>query len=92
MNFFILFYILALFTGFALGRLGDKYFGPKNTPHHWIYGLFLVVLGTIFYYNFFSLLLIFFGIGHFISDLNDFFHLRIYGIDVPHKWKFWSIQ
>lgn len=83
--------------GFAMGRIGDKYRNSeymvaKKTPHHWIYGLFLIVIGIAFYHNLWSLPLVFFGIGHFISDLNDFFHLRIYGVDVPHEWKFWSIK
>jgi hypothetical protein len=83
---------MALFVGFAVGRFGDKYLGPMKTPHHWIYGLFFIGLGSSSIHSFWALPLISFGIGHFISDLNDFFHLRIYGVDVPHKWRFWSIK
>ena len=39
--------ILFFFIGFAIGRFGDKYGGHLNLPHHWIYGLSLIILGFI---------------------------------------------
>ena len=81
-----------LFVGFAIGRFGDKYGGSLNAPHHWIYGLLLVAAGLIFISSRLGAPSFFFGIGHFVSDLDDFLHLRIWGVDKPHKWKFWSIK
>ena len=78
------------FLGFAIGRIGDKYGGHLLGPHHWIYGIILILVGTVFYSYTFGVAAIFFGAGHFISDLNDFLNLRFYGYDIPHKWRFWS--
>jgi hypothetical protein len=83
---------LSAFVGFAIGRIGDKYGGQIKSPHHWIYGLLLVIAGIFFLENIFGIILIAFGVGHFISDLDDFLHLRFYGVDLPHKWKFWDIK
>jgi len=82
----------SLFVGFAAGRLGDKWGGHLNAPHHWIYGLFLIVAGAAFTEHTAGIAALGFGIGHFVSDLDDFLHFRIYGPDEPHQWKFWSIK
>lgn len=84
--------LISAFIGFAIGRLGDKWAGHLNTPHHWIFGLVLIIVGIIFIDNWIGILFLSFGIGHFISDLNDFLHMRIWGVDEPHEWKFWSIK
>ena len=82
----------SLLLGFIVGRFGDKYGGHLNAPHHWIYGLILMIIG-IFYINIYiGIILLCLGIGHFISDLDDFLHMRVWGIDEPHEWKFWSID
>lgn len=81
-----------MFIGFAIGRLGDKWGGNLNTPHHWIYGIILIIIGILYIDHNEGIMSISFGIGHFISDLDDFLHMRIWGVDVPHKWKFWSIK
>ncbi|PIZ58167.1 hypothetical protein COY23_00710 [bacterium (Candidatus Torokbacteria) CG_4_10_14_0_2_um_filter_35_8] len=88
----ILVQLVIAFIGFAIGRFGDKYGGHLKAPHHWIYGLIFIIIGVIFYKNFWGISAISFGIGHFISDLNDFLHLRFYSVDKPHEWKFWSIK
>jgi len=84
--------LISTFIGFAIGRLGDKYGGHLNAPHHWIYGLILIIIGIIFIDTQIGILSLFLGIGHFTSDLDDFLHLRIWGVDEPHEWKFWSIK
>ena len=84
--------LISAFIGFAIGRFGDKYGGHLNAPHHWIFGLILIVIGIIYVNNWIGMLSLSFGIGHFISDLDDFLHMRIWGIDEPHEWKFWSIR
>jgi len=94
MNFWIL-GLISIFSGFiafAMGRIGDKYGGHLNAPHHWIYGLILMVLG-VFWTNLSVCVILFsIGFGHFISGLDDFLHMRIWGPDKPHEWKFWSIK
>ena len=88
----ILFYISIMFIGYAVGRISHIYWGYLKAPHHWIYGFILIILGFIFYKNLLGLLAFSFGIGHFISDLDDFLHLKFYGIDRPGKKKFWGID
>ncbi len=88
----ILFYILIGFIGYAIGRMGHIYLGYIKSPHHWIYGLFLIVLGLIFYKSFLGLLFFSFGVGHFISDFKDFLHLKFYGADEEGEKKFWGID
>jgi hypothetical protein len=81
------------FVGFAIGRIGDKYLGYVEklwifpNLHHWVWGAVLAILGYFWSYYILS-----FGIGLFISDLNDFLHARIAGKEPPHQWSFWSIQ
>jgi hypothetical protein len=79
-------------AGFGLGRIGDKYFGYVNFMHHWIYGLVLILIGIFFIKSLTGIALISFGIGHFLSDLDDFLNFRVWGADIPHKWKFWSVK
>jgi len=84
--------LISAFGGFASGRLGDKYGGHINAPHHWIYGLILIVIGILWFHSWLGLPCLAYGVGLFISDLNDFLQLRIWGVDKPHQWKFWSIM
>ena len=84
--------VISAFIGFAVGRYGDKYGGQLNTPHHWIYGLALMIIGGIFLKGYLAIIFIAFGFGHFISDLNDFLHMRLWGRGEVHTWKFWSIR
>ena len=88
----ILFFIFIAFIGYAIGRIGHIYGGNLKTPHHWIYGFILMILGLIYYENYYGLLALFFGTGHFISDFKDFLHLRIIGPDVDGEKKFWEID
>ena len=80
------------FLGFAIGRIGDKYGGHINAPHHWIYGLIFIIVGIIYINHWIGMLSLFFGKGHFISDLDDFLRMRIWGADKPHQWEFWSVR
>jgi putative Mn2+ efflux pump MntP len=84
--------IFSLFAGFAIGRFSDKWGGHLPTPHHWIYGLILVVFGIYYIRSALGVFGLSFRIGHFVSDLDDFLHMRVFGRDVPHRWKFWSIK
>jgi hypothetical protein len=88
----IIIYLVSTFIGYALGRIGHIYWGEIEAPHHWIYGLILIIVGGIFYTNFYALIALFFGIGVFISDLKDFLKLRFYGRDQPGKKRFWGID
>jgi len=44
----ILFSLIASSAGYIIGRTGHIFWGHLKTPHHWIYGLFLIVIGIIF--------------------------------------------
>lgn len=90
---FILILILGgSLVGFTAGRLGDKWGGHLNVPHHWIYGVLSFNVGLFLLSSWAGVLLPSFGVGHFISDLDDFLHMRVIGVDEPHEWKFWSIR
>ena len=94
----ILNYLLSAFLGYLLGRWGDNYlnFWIKDVPapHHWIYGLILVTVGSFYLENYLGLVIIFFGLGLFISDLKDFLNLKVWGRDGKNKKdvKFWNID
>lgn len=88
----ILLYIPVAFVGYTLGRITHIFWGYTKSPHHWIYGLILMIPGLIFYKNFPLVIVFCFGVGHFISDLDDFLHLRFYGEDEEGKKKFWGID
>ncbi len=79
-------YIILLFIGYIIGRIGDRIGGHWNTFHHWIYGLILIVIGIVLYKG-----ILYFGAGIFISDFNDFLHLRFYGPD-KKKNPFWGFD
>lgn len=83
---------ITCFLGFAIGRYGDKYGGHLDAPHHWIWGIVLVVVGFIYVDNLFGVVSLAFGLGHFVSDFDDFANMRIWGVDKKHKWKFWSVE
>lgn len=88
----ILFYFMVAFIGYAVGRITHIYWGQIKSPHHWIYGLILIIVGLIFFRNFWGLIAFSFGIGHFISDFKDFIHLKFYGRDEEGEKKFWGID
>lgn len=96
----ILFYISLTFIGYAIGRISHMYGGQLNVPHHWIYGLILMIAGLSFYKYFhrskilkrIGIMAFYFGIGLFISDLKDFLQLKFFGIDEPGIKKFWRID
>ena len=95
----IIIILLVGFLGYVIGRFGDYYLNfwmkdPSWAPHHWIYGLILVALGSYFFGNNISLWLISFGIGLFISDLKDFLELKVIGSDnkIKSQRKFWHID
>lgn len=89
----IFFYIFFAFLGYIVGRTGHKYFNvwlkdPIWIPHHWIFGLIIVLIAI--WYDIFWIL--FFGIGLFISDLNDFFEFQFFSKDGLGSKKFWHID
>ena len=91
--------IAAAFLGFFLGRIGDNYINiwagdPLWLPHHWIYGLALIIIGFCCRKKKFGTILLFFGLGLFISDLNDFLTFKIFAKDLKdaNMIKFWGID
>jgi hypothetical protein len=93
----ILIYILAMFLGYAVGRIGHILNtkikgGNLKSPHHWIYGLILVILGIIFQHYFWGVPALSFGLGIFVSDLKDFLDSKFYGVDEPGPARFWGID
>jgi hypothetical protein len=92
-------FIAAAFLGYLLGRWGDYYLNfwlkdPNWTPHHWIYGLILMIVGLFLFKNNLGLWIFSFGLGLFVSDLKDFLNLKFIGKDGKEKSqrKFWHID
>jgi hypothetical protein len=90
-------FLLTAFLGYLIGRFGHVYLnvwtGNVNwLPHHWIYGILLIIIGI---YNWPALLfkyLLFFGVGLFVSDLKDFFELKFFQPDKDEPKRFWDID
>ena len=68
------------------------YGGHLNVPHHWIYGLILMILGAVFYKHDLGRAAFYFGVGLFVSDFKDFLQLKFLGADQPGEKKFWRID
>jgi len=83
---------LIAFAGYAIGRIGHVTRGHLKAPHHWIYGLGLLIIGLVFCESFWGLYILSFGVGLFISDLKDFLDLKFYGVDRDGIKKFWEID
>ena len=93
----IFFYIISAIFGYLVGRWGHYYLNvwlknPKWAPHHWIYGLILMILGLIFYRESIGLTALSLGTGFFISDFKDFLQLKFIGPDEEGKKKFWGVD
>jgi len=96
----VLFYILMAFIGYAIGRISHMYGGHLNVPHHWIYGLILMIAGLSFYkYSHRSKILkrigmwvFYFGVGLFVSDFRDFLQLKFFGVDEHGPKNFWGVD
>jgi len=84
------------FIAYFLGRIGDRYGGHLEGIHHWIYGAILMVIGFGFIspvtHPYWYIVFVASGAGAFISDLNDFFHLRIFGPDEKETNNFWDFD
>jgi hypothetical protein len=94
----IIIFLASGFIGYLIGRFGDYYLNfwlkdPGWAPHHWIYGLVLIMAG-FFFKNSIGLLLFSFGLGLFISDLKDFSEMKFFGSDnkTTKTRRFWHID
>ena len=92
-------FLLAGFLGYLLGRFGDYYLNfwmgdPGWAPHHWIYGLILMIVGLFFFKDNLELWIFSFGFGLFISDLKDFLDFKFFAPDGKTKEtrRFWHID
>lgn len=93
--------IIIAFAGYIIGRishivggeLGNKGIHVKYSPHHWVIGLLILVVGVSFWEHMLGKILIAFGIGHIISDLSDLMHGRVFDTShEPEIKKFWGID
>lgn len=87
---------LGFAIGYVLGRIGhywvnDWMGNPDWTPHHWIYGA-LIIPASTYFTSVFGLVLLFFGVGHFISDLKDFLELKFFAPDAEGPKRFFHID
>jgi len=89
--------MIGLATGYLLGRVGHCYVNvwiqnPSWLPHHWIYGALLIPTSSFFISSTFGLILLMFGVGHFISDFKDFTELKFFTPDTDEKKRFFHID
>lgn len=94
----VLLFLVVGFLGYVIGRWADNYLNfwlndPDWAPDHWIYGLALVVASPLFVGNI-AIGLFAFGLGHLVSDLQDFLNLKVFGSDNKDKSsrRFWHID
>jgi len=90
-------YILMAFAGYILGRFGHVYLNvwtgnSKWFPHHWIYGVLLIILGIIYWHTLLAQYSLYFGIGLFVSDLKDFLGMKFFEPDKEGPKRFWDID
>lgn len=92
-------FLVAGFLGYIAGRFGDYYLNfwlkdPAWVPHHWIFGLIMVIAGLFFFKDNLGLWIFSFGLGLFISDLKDFLNFKFIEPDRKTKEnrKFWNID
>ena len=80
------------FGGYAIGRISHILGGHLYAPHHWIYGVLLIILGVVFHSHELARWALAFGVGHTISDWDDMLALKFIGRDEPGPKKFWGID
>jgi hypothetical protein len=92
-------FLIAGFLGYLIGRWGDNYVNiwlkdPPWIPHHWIYGLALMIIGIVYFKNNLEIWIFSFGLGLFVSDLKDFLDLKFFEQDKKTKEnrRFWHID
>ncbi len=94
----VVFILISAFLGYLIGRVGDRYINPLMkdpswAPHHWIYGAIIMIIGLVLMEKqAMGLWLFSFGLGHLISDFNDFVDLKFIGSDNKENPKFWGID
>ena len=95
----VLNFLAAAFLGYLVGRWADNYLNvwlndPPWAPHHWIHGAILIIMGNFWFTYSLGLWIIFFGVGLFISDLKDFWNLKLFAPDGKTKEtrRFWHID
>jgi len=84
-------------AGYLSGRVGHYYINdmignPAWLPHHWIYGAILIPTSSYFSSTFWGLIILFFGVGHFVSDFKDFLALRFFSPDEEGPKRFFHID
>jgi hypothetical protein len=92
-------FLIAGFLGYLIGRFSDNYVNiwigdPKWIPHHWIFGLILMIIGIVCFKNNLEIWIFSFGAGLFVSDLKDFLDLKFFAPDGKTKEtrRFWHID
>lgn len=84
--------IIAIISGYLIGRIGDYFAGHWDTIHHWIYGAILFIIGIIYRINPLLFYAGLFGVGLIISDFEDLWNMNIYGPDRKNHKRFWGFD
>ena len=86
--------IICFIASYSIGRITHMYWGHWNNPHHWIYGVALILIGLFVDFDraFLTIIALTVGAGLFISDFDDFRALRFYGPDIHDKKRFFGFD
>lgn len=85
--------LISALSGYLFGRTGHILGGQLAGPHHWIYGLAIMILGlALIKKTPYAFQIIGLGLGLIVSDLKDLWQLKIYGIDQVEIKRFWHID
>lgn len=88
---FILFLIFA-FIGYSIGRTGHVLGGQLYLPHHWMYGVIMMIVGFIFMHSLLGRIIFAAGFGLIVSDFKDMISFKFIGIDDVEVVRFWGID
>jgi len=89
---YIWFWMLVVgFLGYAIGRIGSILWGYMDIMHHWVPAIFIIGISPFLQKHWWWVLVLAFGIGFLISDLDDFINLRFWGVDTAEP-RFWGVD
>ena len=89
--------VLSCAVGYIVGRVGHCYLNgwlrnPHWAPHHWIWGVALIILGLSRWQSPVGPLTTMAGLGLWASDLKDFWRMRFFAPDEDGPKRFWHID
>lgn len=85
-------FIIILFLGYSIGRIGHIVGGSTYGLHHWILASAIILISLPLCKSKIGKMFLFFGLGLFFSDFIDVIHFRVIGKDVVSQYVFWGFD